>query len=114
MENLKYLLIIGGHGILGNAIIEAFKNSCHTWRICVIDLEKNENADKNIILEKVEHFTENNILNLCQDLEKFCKKFEAILDITRDWVKGSVKNTKIFDQSYEMFAKNYYFSLLGN
>jgi hypothetical protein len=114
MENFKYLLIIGGHGCLGDAIIETFKNTNINWRFCVIDMKSNENADSNIILEKIEFLSQDKITNISEELEKFSKKYDAILDITRAWVKGSVKNPNIFDQSYEMFAKNYYFSLLGN
>jgi UDP-glucose 4-epimerase len=37
MENFKYLLVIGGTGILGSAIVKVFKNNSSNWKICVLD-----------------------------------------------------------------------------
>ncbi len=114
MESLKYLLVIGGHGALGDAIIEAFKNEDSSWQICVLDLQISEKADKNIIIEKIEKFSEEPLANLCKELQSFSKKFDAIFNVARGYVRGSIRDPKIFLQSDEMFSKNYYFSLLGN
>lgn len=113
MESLNYLLIIGGSGDLGHALVESFYNTKSLWRICVIDTQEYEKADKNIIFNFKDKFSSESVNKLCIEIEKFSKYYDAIFDVTRGFKKGSIKSQDIFAQSEEMFSTNYYFSVLG-
>lgn len=114
MESFQYLLIIGGYGDFGNAIIETFKNQNSIWKICVIDLNQNLKADVNIIIDQEDQFSQEWLKKIYSELEKFSKYYDAIFDITRAWKIGSIKSPEIFAQTEEMFKRNYFFSILGN
>jgi hypothetical protein len=114
MENFKYLLLIGGNGVLGTSIVNVFKNINSNWKICVIDYQENPEADKNIIISKEDKFNDTYIKNLYERIEPFSKVFHAIINVAGGWERGSVKNIEIFSQTEEMLNKNYYSSLLGN
>jgi hypothetical protein len=112
MENFKYLLIIGGGGTLGSAIVKVFKNSSN-WKICSIDCVENSQADKNIKLEQDAKYKEDLIIKLSTEIEEFSKSYQAILNVATGWVKGSIKNIDIFKQTEEMMSKNFYSSLMS-
>ncbi len=46
----KRVLIVGGNGALGKAMVNSFKKN--NWSICSLDFSDNTNAHKNIILDK--------------------------------------------------------------
>lgn len=114
MENFKYLLLIGGNGVLGTSILNVFKNNNSNWKICVIDYQENTEADKNILISKEDKFDESFIKNLYEKIEPFSKVFQAIINVAGGWERGSIKNIEIFSQTQEMLNKNYYSSLLGS
>ena len=113
MESFKYLLVIGGAGVLGSAIIKVFKNNTTSWKICAIDFSENNLADKNIIIDKDVKFNEDLVKKLYTDIESFTKTFHAIFHVAGGWIKGSVKNIEVFTETEQMFDKNYYSCLLG-
>jgi NAD(P)-dependent dehydrogenase (short-subunit alcohol dehydrogenase family) len=106
------LLVIGGSGVLGRAIINAFKNSSN-WKICVLDYVENCLADQNIIIDKETKFNEQYVKNLYKDLESFTKSLHAIINVAGGWIKRSIKQVEVFTDSEEMINKNYFSSLLS-
>ncbi len=111
-NNIKYLLIIGGNGEIGKSIIKLFRNdSTITWKICIIDCNRNDEADKTIQI-KIEKFTETTIKQIKKELEAFNKLYDGIITLSGSWVGGSIKNTEIFEQSDKMFSHNYYTALV--
>lgn len=110
--NNKYVLVIGGSGILGKAITKIFKSGNPLWKIHVIDFNENEDADKNIILSKKEKlYCENQMKIIYSSIDKF--KYDSILNVAGLWEGGSINNIDIFEQSEKMFNANYFSSLLG-
>jgi hypothetical protein len=111
-NNYKYVLVIGGSGILGKAISKVFKSGNSTWKIHVIDFHENEEADKNIILNKNEKlYCDNHLKIIYNSLDKI--KYDSILNVAGSWEGGSINNIEIFEQSEKMFNANYFSSLLG-
>ena len=113
MESFKYLLVIGGSEVLGEAIVKVFKNNSSNWRICVVGSEENSLADKNILMNKNDKFNEDLVKILYSEIDSFTSVFHAIINVAGGWMKGSVKNIDVFSESEEMFNRNYYSSLLG-
>ncbi len=46
----KRVLVVGGNGALGKAMVNSFKKN--NWSTCSLDFSNNVNAHKNIILDK--------------------------------------------------------------
>ena len=46
----KRALILGGNGALGRAMVSSFKQ--RSWSVLNVDLNKNEEADGNIVIKK--------------------------------------------------------------
>lgn len=113
MENFKYLLLIGGTGVLGSAIVKMFKNNSNNWKICVIDYAENKESDFNIILDKEEKYNEQFVKKLNEKIEAFNNSFQCIINVAGGWLSGSVKSTDIFEQTEDMMNKNYMSSLLA-
>ena len=114
MENFKYLLVIGGTGILGSAIVKVFKNNSSNWKICVLDYAENPQADKSLIIDRDMKYNEENIKKIYTQIEEFSKFYHSIFNMAGGWIKGTVKSIDIFKQTDEMLFKNYYSSLFGN
>jgi len=114
MECFKYLLVIGGAGILGSAIVKVFKNNSNLWKVIVIDYTENNLADKNIIIDRDQKLNEDIVKSICQEIEIYTKSFDAIFNVAGDWTKGSIKYIKVFSETEQMLERNYYSSLLGN
>ena len=113
MENFKYLLVIGGNGVLGTSIVNVFKSNNFNWKICVIDYLENPEADKNITINKDDKYDQKFVNEIYEKIESFSKVYQAIINVAGGWVRGSVKSIEIFQQTEEMLNKNYYSSLLG-
>ncbi len=113
METCKYCLVVGGSGVLGSSIVKVFKNNNSSWKICCIDTRENKEADMNIVINLENKINEEIMLNVYKQVESLTNKFGAIINVSEDWVKGSIKSIEIFSQSNEMLNKNYYLSLLG-
>jgi hypothetical protein len=113
MENFKYLLLLGGNGCLGSAIVKVFKNNSTSWKIIIIDYAENNDADHNIILDKNDKYDEVFITNIYRKIELYSKNIHSIINVAGGWVSGSIKNIEIFEQSYSMLNENYFSSLLG-
>lgn len=113
MENFKYLLVIGGTGVLGSAIVKVFKNNSSNWKICVIDYVENPQADKNITIDRNMKYTEENVNKIYSQIEEFSKVLHSIFNMAEGLVKGTVKSIDIFLQTDEMLFKNYYSCLFG-
>jgi hypothetical protein len=114
MENYKYLLVIGGTGNLGSAIVKVFKNNSSDWRICVMDYMENPQADKNILVDHDMQYNEEYITGLYSQIEEFSSVYNCIFNMAGGWVKGTVSSLDVFKQSQDMMSKNFYTSLLGN
>lgn len=114
MENFKYLLVIGGTGILGSAIVKVFKNNSSNWKICVLDYAENPQADKSIIIDRDMKYNDEYIKIIYAQIEEFSEIYHSIFNMAGGWIKGTVKSLDIFQQTDEMLFKNYYSSLFGN
>lgn len=113
MESFKYLLVIGGTEVLGKAIVEVFKSNSTNWKVIAIGTEENIKADKNIIISQNEKFNENLVKRIYGEIESITSVTHLIINVEGGWMKGSVKNIEVFQESEEMLNKNYYSSLLG-
>lgn len=113
MENNKFLILIGDSGILSKSIIKVFKNSSSNWKICLVDYTENAEADKNIILNKENTYSEEALKNVISELESFNKIYDAIINVESGLIRGSIKQLEIFDQTAKMLNRNYYSALLG-
>jgi len=113
MENFKYLLVIGGTGILGSAIVKVFKNNSSNWKICVLDYAENPLADKSVIIDRDMKYNEENIKKIYSQIEGFSKTYHSIFNMAGGWIRGTIKSLDIFQQTDEMLFKNYYSSLFG-
>ena len=47
---MKRVLVMGGNGALGKAVVNSFKQ--RSWGVLSLDFTQNDKADKNIILSK--------------------------------------------------------------
>jgi nucleoside-diphosphate-sugar epimerase len=112
MESNKFLLLLGGTGVLGSAIVKVFKNNSINWKICCIDYVESKEADKNIILDKNDKYNEELVKKVYKEIEDYNTKYDAIINVAGGWVRGSIKSIDIFEQSESMINKNYYSSLL--
>src|SRR5690242_16982549 len=95
MESFKYLLVIGGTEVLGEAIVKVFKNNSSNWRICVIGNEENTLADKNILMNKNDKYNEDLVKRLYSEIESFTTVLHAIINVAGGWMSGSVKNIEV-------------------
>lgn len=94
MNTYKNLLVIGGAGNLGRAIISNFKES---WKVVSIDLKPNTQAHHNILIGGQQSLEER-IPKIYTDLESVSKSFDSIMCVAGGWVGGSIKETDIFAQ----------------
>ena len=108
----KFLLIIGGSGILGKSVIQKLRDSnSSSWKVCCIDYTINDDADHTIII-KNEKFTQTIVKQVSEQLETFNAKYDGILTLSGNWIGGSIKSDEIFEQSEKMFLQNYYTALV--
>jgi len=100
MSQYKHLLVVGGAGNLGRAIVNAFKGS---WKVASLDLKANSQAHHNVLLGDPNQNLEERIPKIYTDLENFSKQYDSVLCVAGGWVGGSVKEKAIFSQLKLMY-----------
>lgn len=106
----KFLLLIGGSGNLGRAIVNTFIKK--NWSICTIDFKENKDADFNILLERDKL---PDVKYIHYQIEKYMglNLFDAIINSAGGFSVSSLKNDNILVENQILMDKNYTSSLLG-
>lgn len=83
MWRSKKLLLIGGSGQLGQALVKRFKKgpSWRQWSIFNIDLEPNPLADNNFVLDPTETISKASVEELHKEIKKWDDEVEAIINV---------------------------------
>lgn len=106
----KFLLLLGGSGNLGCAIVNSFKKK--NWLVCIIDHKENKDADFSILLDR--HKLPD-VKNIQSQIEKYMgmNLFDAIINSAGGFNMSNLKNDNILQESQILMDKNYTSSLLG-
>lgn len=102
---MQRILVIGGNGALGKAVVTAF---CSSWQVTSVDFGSNPSAQQNILLNKHDNLqTRANLVRF--QLEA---KYNAIACFAGGWVGGSIFELEVFEQYEQMMDFNLNSALL--
>jgi len=106
----KTSLIVGGNGALGRAVCQAFKNK--GWTVASIDLQSNDLADMNILVNPEERMAKQ-AQNLVSQSLSFSAKYDSIICVAGGFDVGSVSDISIFEQYAHQDKINFQTALLS-
>lgn len=98
-------LVFGGTGSLGSALVQAFKKD---WEVTSVGFTVNEDAHKNILLEKDSSLQVQAETCLAQT----SLKYHAIMNVAGGWTQGSIAEVEVLQQMETMNRLNLATSLL--
>ena len=98
----KQVLVIGGNGSLGKAVVKAFKIS---WDVTSIDFSKNTHIEKNILLDKDYHMKQLDF--------KFNDKFDSIICVAGGWEASTIQDKNLLISMNSMMNMCLYSSVLS-
>lgn len=104
----KKILCIGGAGHLGKHVVK----SCLPYHITNVDFSKCESASTNILMDSGLKTEENN-LDVINQLKKVNHQYDSIIVTAGGWTGGSIKNDDYFASTQKMMQVNLYSSLLA-
>ncbi|OXA42956.1 dihydropteridine reductase [Folsomia candida] len=112
-DNSRRLLIIGGRGALGSALIDHFKSE--GYFVASVDRGQNSKSHFPISLEEVASATLEQQVHLVNEkLEKLAPlKFHGILCVAGGWAGGNVKDSNFLANVDLMWKQNMHSSLLA-
>lgn len=97
------VIVYGGKGGLGTVIVNHFKNK--GWWICSIDINGNDQADNNVLVNPNDSWTDQEI-SVCKSVAELLtdKKVDAIINMAGGWAGGSA-NSPDFIKNADMMWK---------
>jgi len=95
----KHLLVVGGAGNLGRAIVNKFSRD---WKVASLDIRANSQAHHNILLGDTSIKLQDRIPKIYTDVESFSKNYDSIFCVAGGWSGGSIEDPKIFSQLEHM------------
>jgi len=104
----KSVLVVGGSGSLGKAVVKTFRNSSSNWNVLNIDLIENKEAHKNVILKK--NIDSASIQEINKSIEY---NFDCIINVAGGWRGESLKNEEIVVVTELMYRQNVSSSVLA-
>jgi len=102
-KKMPNVLLWGGAGQLGSAIVNAFKT--HGWTTWSVDFVKSSIAAHTIDLSATES-VKNNVIHVLEKLVSEKAEFDAVVCIAGGWVGGSISHLDIFDGYNKMDSMN--------
>jgi len=91
----KHLLVVGGAGNLGRAIVNSFSKN---WKVTSLDIKANSQAHHNVLLGDLTQKLEDRVPKIYKDLEGFSKHYDSVFCVAGGWAGGSIQDPKIFSQ----------------
>lgn len=109
---MKNILILGGSGALGKAVVNSFKNRAPLWNVTNIDFRNNSDADLNIILNPRDSFSKNEMKRIQSEVNKDTK-LDCIVNSAGGWKGGSIEDDEIIEMTNQMMFMNLYSSIFA-
>lgn len=106
------VLVYGGKGALGSAVVDFFKSK--SWWVASIDLSPNETADANILVTKLDSWTDQEAeVNAKVEETLAGEKVDAILCVAGGWAGGSAKAKSLVKNSDLMCKQSIWTSVIS-
>jgi NAD(P)-dependent dehydrogenase (short-subunit alcohol dehydrogenase family) len=107
----RRVLVFGGAGALGRAVLGAFKASTEGWKSVNVDFVEAAEADDNIVLDEAANAQEraDAIVNATTNNE-----FGSIISVAGAWTGASLKSSTLIRESEKMFSINAVSALTGS
>uniref|UniRef100_A0A7S3JMX9 Dihydropteridine reductase n=1 Tax=Euplotes harpa TaxID=151035 RepID=A0A7S3JMX9_9SPIT len=96
---MKSLLLVGGNGALGKAVVTAFKKTS-AWRVASIDVRPNYDADANVLIDPTQSIGS----QVTGVKTKLDRTYHSIICTAGGWAGGSVKDPEGIE-SFEQMHK---------
>eukprot|EP01017_Pseudomicrothorax_dubius_P011725 TRINITY_DN14447_c0_g1_i1.p1 TRINITY_DN14447_c0_g1~~TRINITY_DN14447_c0_g1_i1.p1 ORF type:complete len:234 (-),score=33.37 TRINITY_DN14447_c0_g1_i1:154-855(-) len=109
MSNLRNLLLIGGNGNLGRAVVNSFKQ---TWRIAIIDLQNNNDANHSILIDPSQEIT-GQIETIKKSARDFAPAYDSVMCLAGGFLVDTIKEKDIFTNYARMMRQNVLPSILA-
>mmetsp|Transcript_27510 Transcript_27510/g.49558 ORF Transcript_27510/g.49558 Transcript_27510/m.49558 type:complete len:229 (-) Transcript_27510:848-1534(-) len=103
---MRRLLVVGGNGALGRAVVTSFSSS---WEVTSVDFAANDTAQKNIVLSPIVEDLASRASAVRAQLEG---KYHTIACFAGGWVGGSIADSGVFAQYEQMLNFNLNSALL--
>lgn len=104
----KQLLLIGGNGQLGQAIVKTFANFIPIWTTTSIDFSANAEADNNILIKDI-----TDSKGISKVLESTNSKFDCVFNVAGGWAGEGLESFNLISKTDLMMKQNLYSSLLA-
>lgn len=114
----KRVLVYGGSGALGDALVAHFKNRGGYW-IVSVDLKENANANANILVNVnasvQDQFAQidSSLTDMMSSSEDGSSKLDAILNVAGGWAGGNAANAQFINNSELMVKQSVGSSLVA-
>ncbi|XP_072029747.1 dihydropteridine reductase-like [Amphiura filiformis] len=106
------VLVYGGKGALGRSVVDFFKSK--SWWVASIDLFPNEAADANIVVTKLDSWTDQEQeVNAKVEETLGGEKLDAILCVAGGWAGGSAKAKSLVKNSDLMCKQSIWTSVIS-
>jgi len=105
-------IVYGGRGGLGCAIVQHFK--AKGWWVCSVDINSNEEADINILVDPNTNWTEQEAFvckNVAENLND--NKVEAIINMAGGWAGGSASSPQFIKNADLMWKQSVWSSSIS-
>ena len=106
----KSLLVLGGNGNLGRAMVNSFKMK--NWKCLSVDFTENSQADSNLVLDKYESL-QSQLPLMYKQTSAFSKEFDSILCVSGGFQIASIRDEDVLEKYLEIDRSCFQSALLA-